>query len=147
MLLYVFFIPLISNLLQSASVTAGVRKIEAFCNVADSKPKTLCIAVISNRTARHVYTFQVLDNLIMLNYAPGEYNVTISVLVMIDGNLVAMQETTFQSVFVPTMVPTSSSLSMSFSSLSISSSPLMMPSSTVVLPSFSSRQTSSLLSK
>lgn len=100
--------PLVSDFLQSASVTAGVRKIIASCTIANSKPKAFCIVVISNNSS---YTFQVGQNHVTLDYPPGEYSVSIRIHENINGNLVITEESTFWLIFVPSIDPSSSSSS------------------------------------
>ena len=124
----IVFCTLVSNLLQSASVTAGAKKIIVSCNIANSVPNALCTAVISNGTDKHVYTFQDGENLITLDYAPGMYNVSIRAHVV--DNLVTTHESSIWSISVP--------------SVTFSSSPTMVLSSTLAMASSSFTALSSL---
>ena len=138
--LYIFAV---SNFLQSASVTASVKKIAASCTVADSEPRALCIAVVfSNNTNNRVFTFQSGPEYITLDCVPGQYNINISIHTQIDGNSLVL-------ILNSNTVSSSSSLLLlsSFMSPSLSSSSMSLPlSSLASLLSSSSSSSSSATS-
>jgi len=99
--MYVYLYTVVTNYLQSVSVTAGISTITTSCRVANSRTKSYCSAHFSPGTPdAYVYTFQEGIEEFTVNCAPGEHNVSFKVSAIIDGNLVTVEESNFV-VIVP----------------------------------------------
>jgi len=90
----------VTNYLQSVSVTTGIGTITALCRVANSRTKSYCSAYFSPGTPdAYVYTFQGIEEF-TASYAPGQHNVSVKVFATINDNLVVVEESDFV-VIVP----------------------------------------------